>query len=114
MPSPVFTKENAVEMAQRANAAKAASRLLHAERLRMASNGEDFQQETLARTREILTDTLQRLASAKEPKDRELLARACSHLAEMERKLAGRPLPGTVNRSRAPDPAPRSTLPTPR
>ncbi len=100
-------------MANRANAAKAARRLERALRLANHSNGEEFRQDTLSHTREILHDTLTRLAKATEPKDRELLARSASHLAEIERRLAGRPLP-SLARSRA-EPTPPSTgLPQPR
>jgi hypothetical protein len=85
----------------------------HAKRLAMAGNGEQYLAETLARTREALTQTLQRLAAAKDPKDRELLARACSHLAEMERRLSGRPMPGTRRPAEHAAPLPRATLPSP-
>lgn len=79
------------------------------------ANGTEFQEETLAHTRELLSNTLDRMSKATDPKDLELLARAASHMAELERRLAGRPLPGTVNRSRAVDPpAGRTSLPEPR
>lgn len=103
-------------MARRANAAKAARRLQHAQNLAAAANGSEFQAETLARTRELVTDTLKRLFDARDPKDRELLSRSLSHLAEVERRLSGRALPG----SRRPDasspaaPRPSSALPDPR
>lgn len=114
MPSPRFTKQNAAHFSRLGREAQARLRRERAERVAQAHNGEDFLSDTLAHTREAVTDTLQRLLAAKEPKDRELLARALAALAETERKLSGRPLPGTRRPGAAEPAAPRSPLPTPR
>ncbi len=114
VPAPQWTPEQAREMAVRGNQAKAAARLARAERLNKAANGTEFQEDTLARTREILTSTMDRMAKATDPKDLELLARAASHMAELERRLAGRPLPGTTRRDGPAAPPPRAKLPDPR
>lgn len=114
MPGAPFTAESARIAGEAGRLAQQRARVARAERMANHSNGEEFRQDTLARVREILADTLDRMSKAHDPKDRELLARATSHLAETERKLAGRPLPGTVNRSRGEAPPPSPGLPQPR
>ncbi len=109
-----FTKENAAAYGRQGAQALIVARQQHASWVKAAANGDDFQATTLARTRELLSDTLARMAKATDPKDLELLARAASHMAELERRLAGRPLPGTTRRDGPAAPPPRAKLPDPR
>lgn len=115
---PKWTREQAVAFAEKGRAAQARMRIEHAgliaTALRLGASGDTFQTETIARVRALVAATLDRLTLAKDPKDVELLSRAVATLAETERKLAGRPLPGT-RRNDGPAPAPpRQTLPEPR
>lgn len=115
LPQQAAFKANAAEFGRQGQAALQAKREAHAARLRSAANGDEFQAESLARVRELLTDTFERLRKAQDPKDRELLSRSLSHLAEVERRLAGRPLPGTRGtRSPASLAPPSPGLPQPR
>lgn len=84
-------------------------------------SGPDFANLTLARVRALVDRLLSRLAEQTDRKRIDglrvnQLAQALDRLAEVERRLAGRPMPGslkpTADRSRpAPPPVPRPSLP---
>lgn len=100
-----FNAENAREMAARSVEAR---RKADEERLANPLPDPleaDYAVRLLARVRTMLDENDEMLMKARDPLDRDRLARASSVLAERERVLAGRPLPG----QRRPGPAGRTS-----
>lgn len=120
-----FTRENAREFAARGNAKKAelaAARLAippeppRAAEPEPAPRDDEFSARKLARVREQIERLDAMLLEATEPQAVDRLASALSRLYEIERLLAGRPLPGSLKppsvRARAPSgPAPTYSVP---
>lgn len=107
--APPFNSQNAAEMqfkSRKAMAAKKEAEQLRKETAKLKEKiatltGDNFQQATLMRVRKQLYLTLDSLDIALEKKvldtqDVDRLSRAVERLAEMERNLAGRPLPGSL------------------
>lgn len=100
--APLFTTENAREMQARAvEARRRNAELREAERLaalvaaQTAPPASDYVAARLMRVREHIARVDGELAKASEALDIERLARALAALAELERVLDGRPLPGS-------------------
>ena len=99
-----FTSANAREMAARSVEARQERQSAGQTPLETPLEAEgttDFVSVRLVRVRALLTDTDAQLAKAKDPLDRERLARAAQVLSEQERIMAGRPLPGAFRPSKA-------------
>ena len=93
----LFTSANAREMNARSHAAKRAKARDAAQpppETPQAPSTDAFVSRRLARVRALLDDIDDQLAKARDPLDRERLARAANVLSEQERILDGRPLPG--------------------
>lgn len=92
----LITSATAREYAARSNAVQSAKR---ARRAAIASNGlpdDPYLAERLKETREDIVRARARLAKAADGAEFDRLASAISKLSELERTLAGRPLPGTL------------------
>ncbi len=116
MPRTLFTVANAAEMARRSHAPGSARfRLPEPEKPQpqlipqSAMDADDFASRRLMRVREQLQRLDDLAALAVEPKALKELADATTRLAEQERILAGRPLPGSRRPSAEPK-QPRSWI----
>jgi hypothetical protein len=101
-----FTSQNAKEFSQRGHAAKAAAKLAGltngSEYAKLPSD--EYAESLRLRVREEIDRLVDMLAKCKDAQDKDRLSRALDRLAETERKLSGRPLPGAYRpeKSRAP------------
>lgn len=96
--SHLFTKENAAEMAHRRAAKLRADR--EAQRLAVETATLDpsieYSQRRLARVRLQLDRLDKMMMEVNDPQKLDRIASAVARLAEQERQLSGRPLPGTL------------------
>lgn len=110
MPTPLITRENAVEFAHRSAESRRrnrAARIEQAARERQALEdlaritvpNDEYVQKRLARVRAQLDKIDAQLLNEHDPQRVERLAAASSRLAEQERVLAGRPAPGAYRPS---------------
>lgn len=110
---PFITAENARELQQKAAKARAlarANRVLADARVEIAVQGAEFTEKALARVRLQLDQVYEAFRKERDPQKLDRLAAAQSRLAEQERQLSNRPLPGTL---RPQSPGKRSKLATP-
>lgn len=109
----LFTAENAAEMGRRsAEARRQRDLAIEAARSAPVPATDDYVTERISRVRAHIVDTDLALSKARDPLDRERLSRALGVLQETERKLAGRPEPGSYKpvrpgREKAPDLVPQ-------
>lgn len=122
--APFITPENARELQQKAAKARslaAANRVLANAKAEVAVQGLEFTEKLLARVRLQMDQVYEAFRATQDPQKLDRLAAAQSRLAEQERQLSNRPLPGTLRPStrqpkrseRAPEPIPDQPGPLP-
>ena len=129
----MFTKENGAAFAAKARISRAANKALAADILAMARNTsalaqatqaqlllnqrnlelDEFEAKTLARVRLQLDKISDMFNEATEAAELDRLASAQARLAEQERILSGRPLPGSLRPKQSKASKPISSMSTP-
>ena len=99
MASPFITSENARELQRLGVEARLARQKLQEERLKLAEESLDFPSRTLSRVRAQIETLLDDLGKERDPQRIDRLASALGRLNEIERQLAGRPMPGSLKPS---------------
>jgi hypothetical protein len=113
-PKPVLiTTATAREYAARSNAAQAAKRARQAAIASSGLPGDPYLCERLRETRDDIVKARARLNKAKTGSEFNRIADAIAKLSELERQLAGRPLPGTLKPEKPKPAAPKWTGPLP-
>lgn len=74
---------------------------------------DDYASQTMIRVRSILDGQLKRIVDEDDPNKIDRLASAISKLAELDRQLSGRPLPGTLKPTSKPPKRNTSSFPEP-
>ena len=113
MASPFITSENARELQRLGVEARLARQKLQEERLKLAEESLDFPSRTLSRVRAQIETLLDDLGKERDPQRIDRLASALGRLNEIERQLAGRPMPGSLKPSAKQPRATPQVEPTP-
>lgn len=106
---PLFTRENASEMARRGNLARWSRPPAPREPPRQLATtdplaADSYREQRIQITRQHIELLDQKLAECESPKDYKAIADAIYRLQEVEAKLSGRPNPGTLKPSSAKQP----------